>query len=206
MGGSVMSIRELHVISNGQSELARFARIAEQIHPYVTAFHIREKSIHAVELWEYIQTLSTSGVPLSKVIINDRVDVAWAACVGGVQLGFRSLEVQAVKRAFSTLRIGRSVHDVHEAEEMSEQGADYLMYGHIFPTDSKPNQQARGTKALEEVVKRVRIPVIAIGGIQPHHVQQIVATGAAGIAILSGITASDNPLKSVKDYREALDK
>ncbi|WP_438350033.1 thiamine phosphate synthase [Paenibacillus sp. FA6] len=200
-----MSARELHVISNGQSELERFARIAALIHPFVTAFHIRENSSHAADLWAGILALRTVGVPLSKVIINDRVDVAYAAGTGGVQLSYRSLEVQAVRRAFSRLRIGRSVHDVQEAVEMSEQGADYLVYGHIFPTASKPGQQARGTKALGEVVKRVPIPVIAIGGIKPDHVQQIVATGAAGIAILSGITAADDPLRSVKDYREALD-
>ncbi|MNP04299.1 Regulatory protein TenI [compost metagenome] len=181
-----------------------FARIAEQIHPYVTAFHIREKSSHAAELWDGVMALHSAGVPLSKVIINDRVDVAWAAHVGGVQLSYRSLEVQVVKQSFSNLRMGRSVHDIQEAKEMCEQGADFLVYGHIFPTDSKPSQQARGTKALEDVVRSVSIPVIAIGGIKPHHVQQIIATGAAGIAILSGITAADNPLKSVKEYREAL--
>ncbi|OAB39999.1 thiamine phosphate synthase [Paenibacillus macquariensis subsp. defensor] len=197
--------RELHVISNGQSELERFARIALLIHPYVTAFHLREKSCHANELWLAVLALKAGGVPLSKVIINDRVDVASAAGVGGIQLSYRSLEVQVVKRVFPGLRVGRSVHDVQEAREMCKQGADYLVYGHIFPTNSKSGQQPRGTKVLEELVKKVPIPVIAIGGIKPENVHQIVATGAAGIAILSGITESNNPLKSVKEYREALD-
>jgi len=196
---------ELHVISNGQSELERFARIASLIHPYVTAFHLREKSCNAKELWLAVLALKTGGVPLSKVIINDRVDVASAAGVGGIQLSYRSLEVQVVKQVFPGLRVGRSVHDVQEASEMCKQGADYLVYGHIFPTNSKPGQQPRGTKVLEELVKKVLIPVIAIGGIKPENVHQIVATGAAGIAILSGITESNNPLKSVKEYREALD-
>ncbi|OAB43758.1 thiamine phosphate synthase [Paenibacillus glacialis] len=196
--------RELHVISNGQSELERYTRIATLIHPYVTAFHLREKSCSAAEIWEGVHALKACGVPLSKVFINDRVDVAWATGVGGVQLSYRSLAVQVVRRTFPRLRIGRSVHDVHEAEEMCKQGADYLLYGHIFSTDSKPGQGPRGTRALDQVVKKVPIPVIAIGGIKPNHVQQIVATGAAGIAILSGITQSDDPLKSVKDYREAL--
>ncbi len=199
-----MSGRELHVISSGQSELERYTRIATLTHPYVTAFHLRERSCSAAELWEGVLAMKAGGVPLSKVFINDRVDVAWAACAGGVQLSYHSLEVQIVRRSFPGLRIGRSVHDVQEAEEMSKQGADYLLYGHIFSTDSKLGQSPRGTSGLEEVVQRVPIPVIAIGGIKPNHVQQIVATGVAGIAILSGITQSDNPLKSVKDYREAL--
>ncbi|AOZ94802.1 thiamine phosphate synthase [Paenibacillus crassostreae] len=200
-----MRVRELHVISNGQSELEHFARVAALIHPYVTAFHLREKTSQALELWKGVMALRTSGVPLSKVIINDRVDVACASGVGGVQLNYQSLEVWAVRNAFANMRIGRSVHDVQEAEQMSYQGADYLIYGHIFPTDSKPGQLARGTKALEEVVKRVRVPVIAIGGIKPENVQQIMVTGAAGIAVLSGITAADNPLQSAKNYRDALD-
>jgi len=201
-----MCARELHVISNGQSELERFARIASLIHPYVTAFHLREKSSTAKELWLAMLSLKAGGVPLSKVIINDRVDVAWAACVGGIQLSHHSLDVEVVRRVFPGLRVGRSVHDVQEADEMYKRGANYLVYGHIFPTNSKPGRKPRGTKALEELVKKVPIPVIAIGGIALENVHQIVATGAAGIAILSGITESDNPLKSVKEYREVLDR
>lgn len=201
----VVTARELHVISNGQSSLEDFARIAAIIHPYVTAFHLREKLCSATEIWEGALAMNAGGVPLSKVIINDRVDIAWATGALGVQLGSHSLQVQVVRRDFPRMLIGRSVHDVDEAVAMCNEGADYLMYGHIFPTDSKPNQAARGIRALEEVVKKVSIPVIAIGGIKPDHVHQIIATGASGIAVLSGITESHNPLKSVKDYREALD-
>lgn len=200
-----MSVRELHVISNGQCELELFARIAERTHFYVTAFHIREKSSTAADLWQWVMALKASGVPLHKVIINDRIDVAWAAQTGGVQLAYHSLQVQEVKHSFPGLRIGCSVHSVQEADDMSIRGADYLLYGHIFTTSSKLNQEPRGTAKLEEVVKQVKLPIIAIGGIMPEHVQQVIGTGAAGIAILSGITSASDPIQAVKNYREALD-
>ncbi|WP_429372899.1 thiamine phosphate synthase [Paenibacillus sp. DS2015] len=200
-----MSTRELHIISNGQNELERFVWIAERTHTYVTAFHLREKFSTAATLWHGVMALKAGGVPIHKVIINDRVDVAWAAQTGGVQLAYHSLQVQEVRRSFPGLRIGCSVHSVEEADDMSKYGADFLLYGHIFASNSKLNQEPRGIALLKEVVDRVQVPIIAIGGIQPEHVQQVIGTGATGIAILSGITSAPDPIQAVKDYRRELD-
>ncbi|HEY2495233.1 MAG TPA: thiamine phosphate synthase [Paenibacillus sp.] len=200
-----MSVLELHIISNGQYELDHFAWMAERAHSYVTAFHLREKSSTAAELWQGVMALKAAGVPMHKVIINDRIDVAWAAQVGGVQLAHHSLQAQDVKHYFPGLRIGRSVHCVQEADDMSKRGADFLLYGHIFTTNSKLDQEPRGIAMLKEVVERVHLPIIAIGGIKPEHVQQVIGTGAAGIAILSGITSASDPIQAVKDYRSELD-
>ncbi|AJS59290.1 thiamine phosphate synthase [Paenibacillus sp. IHBB 10380] len=200
-----MSVRELHVISNGQHELEHFVWIAERTHSYVTAFHLREKSSTAAELWRWVMALKAGGVPMHKVIINDRIDVAWAAQTGGVQLAYHSLQVQEIKHSFPGLRIGCSIHSVQEADDMSKRGADFLLYGHIFRTNSKPDQEPRGILMLKEVVEHVHLPIIAIGGIKPEHVQQVIGMGAAGIAILSGITSASDPIQAVKDYRRELD-
>lgn len=199
-----MPAPELHLISNGKLSLPQFADLVSGLHPHVQAIHLREKAKPAAELWAGVMELTTRGIPQNKIYINDRADVAWAAGAGGVQLAYHSLGPAETKRAFPTLRVGRSVHSVEEALEMEEQGADYLLYGHIFPTGSKPGLEARGLHALAEVAQKVKIPVIAIGGIGPEQVGAVLEAGASGIAVMSGIIDATDPAAMTKQYREAL--
>jgi thiazole tautomerase (transcriptional regulator TenI) len=199
-----MPAAELHIISNGKQSLDTFAQIAGAIHPYVDAFHLREKSKSARELWQGIELLGKSGVPLNKIIVNDRVDVAWAAKVKAVQLAFHSLNVALVKQTFPGLRIGRSVHSLEEAREAEDQGANFLVYGHIFSTESKPGLQPKGLTALNQLVSGVAIPVIAIGGIKPNQAAQVLDAGAAGIAVMSGVVDAEDPLAAAREYEQGL--
>ncbi|RXT05682.1 thiazole tautomerase TenI [Ammoniphilus sp. CFH 90114] len=199
-----MPIPELHVISNGKQPLDQFADIAALVHPVVSALHLREKAKTARELHEWIECLVERGVPTDKIYLNDRVDVAWSTRIRGVQLAYHSLDPVQVKPFFPTLRIGRSVHSAAEAVAMEEQGADYLLFGHIFATGSKPGLEARGLEALARVVDSVQIPVIAIGGIGPDQVKDVMETGAAGIAVMSGIVEAKDPLDVAMHYSEAL--
>ena len=199
-----MSKKELHLISNGKQSLERFVDLAQQVHELVTAIHIREKTKSAIELWDWLERLIETGVPREKLYLNDRVDVAWAAGVSGVQLAYHSLEPSSVKRRFPGLRVGRSVHSLQEAKEMASQGADYLIFGHIYQTESKPGRTARGIECLKEIVDAVSIPVIAIGGIRVCHIEEILEAGAAGIAVMSGIAEAEDPRGRAKEYLEAM--
>lgn len=201
-----MRERELHVISNGRKSMREFAEIASIIHPFATAIHVREKQRDAKGIWEGVQLLLQFGVPAEKIYINDRVDVAAAARLKGVQLAYHSLGPRQVKQAFPWLRIGRSVHSSDEAKEMARQGADFLLYGHIFPTGSKPGLQARGIEGLTQLVQEVSVPVVAIGGIDPGRIPAVLETGAAGIAVMSGILDAEDPRLAAKRYYEALQK
>ncbi|MEW9669290.1 thiazole tautomerase TenI [Ammoniphilus sp. 3BR4] len=195
---------ELHLISNGKQALEQFADVASLVHPIVQAVHLREKARTARELWDGIQHLALRGVPLNKIYLNDRADVAWSAGAKGVQLAYHSLPPAAVKKAFPQLRVGRSVHSLSEAREMEQQGADYVIFGHVFPSGSKPGLEARGVEALAEVAGQIRIPVIAIGGIHPENVKDVINAGAAGIAVMSGILDAGDPLAAAQHYREGL--
>ncbi|MEK1830709.1 thiamine phosphate synthase [Priestia megaterium] len=73
----------------------------------------------------------------SKIIVNDRVDVAHALKAKGVQLAYHSLDVSVVIDAFPSLIVGKSVHSVEEALEAEKDGAHYILYGHIYSTHSK---------------------------------------------------------------------
>jgi len=199
-----MNHAKLHVISTGKQKPELLAEIIGSIHPYIDAIHIREKTKTAKEIYELVRLLLDKKVPLSKIIINDRVDVAYVSKVGGVQLAYHSLSTDIVKKQFPSLRVGCSIHSVDEARFAREQGADYVIYGHVFPTQSKQGLVAKGLERLEIVSNSVVIPVFAIGGITPSNVREVIKAGAKGIAVMSGILEAENPLEAVKEYNQNL--
>jgi thiazole tautomerase (transcriptional regulator TenI) len=196
---------ELHIVSTGRQSLAELAGIAGEIHPYVTAFHLREKTKTARELLEGIGLMLAAGVSLGQIRVNDRADVAAAAGVRGVHLAHHSLDIGDVKRLFPGLAVGKSVHSGAEALQAEAEGADYVFYGHIYPTASKPDLPARGIKALGRVSEIVNIPVIAIGGITPPDIAALTQAGASGAAVMSGVLDAEDPLREVQAYRHFLD-
>jgi thiazole tautomerase (transcriptional regulator TenI) len=195
---------QFHLISNGKQNLDEFARIASLVNRYVTSFHLREKQLTAKEIAIGVRSMLEAGIPANKIIINDRADVAHVFQINGVQLAYHSLEPWQVKQSFSSLQVGCSVHSGEEAEQKQQEGADFLLFGHVYPTGSKPGLEPRGLIALQKVTARVSIPVIAIGGIKPEHVQQVMRAGAAGIAVMSSILEADNPKEMAQVYHERL--
>lgn len=177
---------------------------AEKLAPYVTRFHLREHTASALELLNACEWLIQHGISPEQIIVNDRADVAEIAAVKGVQLAWHSLPVERVKRTFKQLVVGKSVHSIEEAEQAERMGCDYLLFGHIYSTNSKPGLPPRGLAALEQIVNSVQLPVIAIGGIRPHHVASIANTGAAGIAVMSGILAAPDSVNAALQYIHAI--
>ncbi len=148
--------------------------------------------------------LLLAGVPAAKLVINDRVDVALAAGAAGVQLAWHSLPLSAARAAAPAQRLGKSVHSAQEAEEAGRQGADFCLFGHVFPSICKPGQQERGLTQLADAVRMCGIPLIAIGGITPANTGLVIRQGAAGIAVMSGICSVKDPLAAVRAYRRAV--
>lgn len=198
--------KQLHIISTGQQSMKRFVHVVQQVHEYVDAIHIREKKWTAKELSTAVQALIDKEVPREKIIINDRIDVAYMMKTRGVQLGYHSADYSLVRESFRDLQIGCSVHAPEEAIAAEKKGASYLLYGHVFSTASKPGLPPRGSEKIKEMRKQVTIPVIAIGGITPENTKEVVTAGAAGIAVLSGIFLAADPLKKARKYRYALDR
>ncbi|WP_044748831.1 thiazole tautomerase TenI [Bacillus alveayuensis] len=197
---------EFHVLSTGQQSNEQLIEIITHIHPYVDAIHLREKAKTAKELVSLVSTLSAKGVPLEKLIINDRVDVAVVCGVRGVQLAYHSLNAKAVKEHFPSLYIGCSVHSLEEAQEAEQEGADYCLYGHIFATDCKAGLSPRGLSELAAITKQIDIPVIAIGGIKPNNVEKVLQAGAKGVAVMSGVFFADDPVAEARVFSSILKK
>ncbi|MBY6037293.1 thiazole tautomerase TenI [Fictibacillus nanhaiensis] len=197
--------KQLHVVSTGKQPDRVLINIMREIHPYISALHVREKSKTAKELVCLMEQLTKAGVPLRKLIVNDRVDVAICSGTRGVQLAHHSLDLSLVKTAFPDLTIGCSIHSVTEAIDSEQHGASYLLYGHVFSTSSKRGIEPKGLEKLNDVTSQTTLPVIAIGGIQPANVCDVMRAGASGIAVMSGILEAQSPLQSVIEYRNHLE-
>jgi thiamine-phosphate pyrophosphorylase len=116
------------------------------------------------------------------------------------------LPVEAtVRLARHKLLIGRSVHDRKEALAAAAAGADYITFGHVFPTTSHPGLPPHGLTELADIVNAVDVPVIAIGGITVDNLSVVLATGCAGIAVISAILAQPDPRDAAARLRAALD-
>lgn len=190
----------LHLISTGSIHPLDEIKTFQSLQPYTDQLHLREPNLSAAELLDLIDALLAHGYSSDQLTVHDRVDVAHVAGIG-VQLTRRSLRVRDVRRHFPDLVIGKSVHSLAEALAAEAEGADRLLYGHIYSTASKPNMPPRGIDALKQVVTFTTKPVIAIGGITPERMPEIAATGATGIAVLSGILGQSDPLAAVKRYQ-----
>lgn len=187
-------------------DIGWFIEMAAAVHPLTDYIHLREKRLSARELMAAAAGLSAAGIPAAKLIINDRLDVALAAGAGGVQLAWHSLPPAAARLAAPGLRVGMSVHSSVEAAEAGQQGADYCLYGHVFPSVCKPGLPERGLLQLGEAVRSSMIPLIAVGGIVPDNVGEILGQGAAGIAVMSGICGAEDPAAAAAAYRRAVDE
>lgn len=199
-----MPLNDLHIVSTGQQNKDQLIEKIIEVSTLVDYVHLRERNWSAQEHIEVIDRLVHEGLSREKIIINDRIDLAVTERLGGVQLASHSIPIQKVKESFPHLKIGCSVHSVDEAISQEKLGADYLIYGHIFETNSKAGAPPRGLQQLQRLATSVNIPVIAIGGIKPDNVQSVIKMGAGGIAVLSGILLAKNSLNATLKYHEEL--
>ncbi len=130
------------------------------------------------------------GVPL---IINDRIDVARVSGADGVHLGQEDASLEEARRELGEqCIIGRSTHSPEQALEAEKQGFDYIGVGPVFQTPTKPGYQPVGLDLVRFAAKHVRIPFVAIGGIDAANAKQVLAAGARTIAVVRAVmTAAD---------------
>ncbi|MBM7604049.1 thiazole tautomerase (transcriptional regulator TenI) [Metabacillus crassostreae] len=197
---------EIHVITDGKQSIDDLVKRIMICHEKVDYIHIRERNKTASELMDIVSKLITLGVPKEKLVINDRLDVAILNHTPNVHLPGHSFSIEDVKRFNSTLRVGSSVHSVEEALICEKAGADYVIFGHIFETNSKQNLAPRGVKQLREILEKIEIPVIAIGGIDPSNISELKGLKLKGIAVMSYVMQSDDPNTALKKLRKSIAK
>lgn len=139
-------------------------------------------------------------------IVNDRIDVAMAARADGVHLGQSDFPIPMARELLGRDRIiGGSAATREEAQKCLEDGADYVGFGPVFPTDSKDDAgPVSGTDTLKMIVDTIPLPVIAIGGIGLKTASAVMEAGAHGIAVISAVCCQDDPGRATKGLWETL--
>lgn len=165
------------------------------------AIQLRDKQATARELFEQAVALRAMTAPFGALLfVNDRLDVALAAGADGVHLGPGDLPLDAARRAAPhPFLIGWSTDDPAAARQAETRGASYIGCGAVFGTTSKAVDGERiGTDRLAHVAEAVRIPVVAIGGIEPDNAEAVAKSGAAGAAVIRAVMAAADPGEAVE--------
>jgi thiamine-phosphate diphosphorylase len=172
------------------------------------AIQLREKDLSARALLQCAKS-AVARAQSSKILVNDRMDVALAAAAAGLHLGGDSLPVAEVvqfrraRRAPADFLIGRSCHALEEAIQAERDGADYLFFGPVFATPSKARfGPPQGIDALTTVCRRVRIPVLAIGGVTLENAAACKLAGAAGVAAIRLFQDSEDVAAVVRTLKQ----
>lgn len=140
------------------------------------------------------------------LIINDRVDIAMLSGADGVHLGKDDIPVKEARKLLGKDKlIGATANSLQDAINAVKAGADYIGYGHIFPTFSKKKMTPPvGIEGLKDIVKYIKLPVLAIGGIDINNVKEVMGTGVHGIAIIGYAVKADKPQIAVKELRSKI--
>lgn len=171
------------------------------------AVQLREKDLETRDLLALADTLREATQRHgARLIVNDRADVALAAGADGVQRTHASLPVSALRGiAPAGFLVGASVHSEAEARDAAGQGADFIVFGPVYDTASKRRYgPPQGLAALEAVTRAVDRPVLAVGGLTPERVPEVLAAGAAGVAVIGAIYAAVRPAEATKAFLDAL--
>ena len=167
-----------------QAEVQALERfLDEAVNAGVDAIQIRERDLGAGLVRGLTARLVARAGGRAVILVNDRADIALASGADGVHLRADSAATDAVRGiAPPGWTIGRSAHAPEEAG--GELTADYVLFGTVFPSESKPGAEGAGLERLQEAAGACHSPVIAIGGITPERAAQARGAGAAGVAAI----------------------
>lgn len=178
--------------------------IQEAVRAGVDLVQVREKDLATRPLTDRVESARAAARgTATRLVVNDRLDVALALGAAGVHLGTQSLPAGAVRKVVPRdFLVGVSCHSLDEALAAEAAGADYALLGPIFETPSKlAYGPPLGIEKLRSVTERVKIPVLALGGMTVERVRPCLEAGAAGIAGISIFQSADSLVELVRDLR-----
>ena len=145
---------------------------------------------------------SAAGIPL---IVNDHAEVAAQVPVEGVHVGQDDDSIgHTRKKAGRHVLVGKSTHSLEQAIAAEREGADYIGFGPIFATPTKPDYQPIGLTGIKRVHHEVSVPIFCIGGIKIENLKEIIAAGAKRVAIVSGLLKAPDIAKYARACKTLL--
>lgn len=197
------------IVDLGYVSAADAARIArEMITGGVDIIQLRGKEQPSSELMcvasELREVTLERGVPL---IINDHPDIACSVGADGVHVGQDDMSVaEARRRARHNCLVGRSTHSYEQAVRAAGEGADYIGFGPLFPTPTKPDYTAIGLSDISLVHGTLTLPIFCIGGIKRENLPDVIAAGARRVVIVSGLLQADDIADYSRSSKALLDE
>lgn len=188
----------------GERRLA--GAVEEAIEGGVTVVQLREKEMSSRAFLETAlavkEVTDRYGIPL---IINDRIDIAYACNADGIHVGADDLSISVARGILGPDKIvGASAATLEEALALEAEGADYLGVGAVFPTGTKSDADQVTLEQLAQITAAVHIPVVAIGGIDAEQIGPVMETGVDGVAVVSAIMAREDIRAAASRLIEAL--
>jgi len=163
------------IVSNAEAGLRAASR--------ATILQLRAPGRHTRDLErDALLLVASSPVP---VVVSSRCDVALACGAAGVNLPERDISTREARALLGGRLVGCSVHSPESAVAAEGEGADYVIFGPVWPSSSHPDVEPAGVEALARVAHAVRIPVLAIGGVTAGRIEECHRAGAAGYAAIS---------------------
>ena len=173
----------------------------------VTIIQLREKNLTTNQYYQLAKQVKeitdAYQVPL---IIDDRLDVCLAVDAAGLHIGDDELPVSVARKVLGPEKIlGVTAKTVKRALEAETWGADYLGTGAIFPTTTKENAPITLISTLKTICQKVAIPVVAIGGLTSENIDQLAATGIAGVAVVRDLMQAEDIEAKTQAFLTKLD-
>ena len=193
----------LYAVGGADGKESFFTDLESALKGGITCFQLREKHLSKAEFIDEARIVKRLcerySVPL---IINDNTEVALESGADGVHIGQDDGDAAEVRKiAGNRLIIGVSAHNVEEALAAEKAGADYLGSGAVFGSATKSNVHVLPLETLKNIAEAVKIPVVAIGGINESNMMQLLGTGVDGVAVISAIFGAadiENKCKELK--------
>lgn len=166
----------------------------------VRVIQLRDKKMHDKELLKTARNMHriTKGSS-TLLIINDRPDIAVLSDADGVHLGQDDMTVEEARKIMCTGIVGKSTHNIKQAEKALGENPDYIGIGPVFSTMSKAiPDPVLGCKKAGIMLKKADVPAVAIGGIKDHNLKQVLDVGFVNFGIVTYVTDSINPQREMR--------
>jgi thiamine-phosphate pyrophosphorylase len=172
----------------------------------VQVLQLRAKGVELAEISTIARELhrvtSAADVPL---VINDHAAIARDVGAEGVHVGQDDISIaEAREIAGADVFVGRSTHSVAQAARAAAEGADYIGFGPLFATPTKPDYRAIGLADIARVHELVQVPIFCIGGIKRENLPQVIEAGARRVVIVSGLLQARDIAGYARDVRASL--
>lgn len=169
----------------------------------VTLVQLREKECGGKDFLKYAievkEITDKYNIPL---IINDRVDIALAIDAAGVHVGQNDIPAKVVRELIGKNKVlGISASNLEEAKKAVEDGADYLGVGAIYSTSTKKDAKNVKLNMLKEIRDNIKIPIVAIGGIDKNNAKEVIECNIDGIAVVSAILSENDIELAAKNLK-----